>query len=58
MARRRVGIITAGGDAPGMNAAVRAVVRTGIFHGFEMVGFKRAFGGLLDGDYVNMDARS
>ncbi|MBQ3834040.1 MAG: 6-phosphofructokinase [Elusimicrobia bacterium] len=41
-----------------MNAAVRAVVRTGIFFGFEMVGFKRAFGGLLDGDYINMDARS
>lgn len=58
MAKRRIGIITAGGDAPGMNAAVRAVVRTGIFHGFEMVGFKRAFGGLLDGDYINMDARS
>jgi len=58
MAKRRIGIITAGGDAPGMNAAVRAVVRTGIFRGFEMVGFKRAFGGLLDGDYINMDARS
>jgi 6-phosphofructokinase 1 len=58
MANRRVGIITAGGDAPGMNAAVRAVVRTGIYCGFEMVGFKRAFGGLLDGDYINMTARS
>lgn len=58
MANRRVGIITAGGDAPGMNAAVRAVVRTGIYCGFEMVGFKRAFGGLLDGDYINMTART
>jgi len=58
MANRRIGIITAGGDAPGMNAAVRAVVRTGIYCGFEMVGFKRAFGGLLDGDYINMTART
>ncbi len=58
MANKRIGIITAGGDAPGMNAAVRAVVRTGIYCGFEMVGFQRAFGGLLDGDYINMTARS
>ncbi len=58
MANKRIGIITAGGDAPGMNAAVRAVVRTGIYFGFEMIGFQRAFGGLLDGDYVNMTARS
>ena len=58
MANRRIGIITAGGDAPGMNAAVRAVVRTGIYCGFEMVGFRRAFGGLLDGDYINMTART
>lgn len=58
MANRRIGIITAGGDAPGMNAAIRAVVRTGIYCGFEMVGFKRAFGGLLDGEYINMNARS
>ncbi len=58
MANKRIGVITAGGDAPGMNAAVRAVVRTGIFCGFEMVGFKRAFDGLLDGDYINMTART
>ncbi len=58
MSNKRIGIITAGGDAPGMNAAVRSVVRTGIYCGFEMVGFQRAFGGLLDGDYINMTART
>ena len=58
MANKKIGIITSGGDAPGMNAAVRSVVRTGIYAGFDVVGFKRGFKGLLDGEYQNMTVRS
>ncbi|MDD5021501.1 MAG: ATP-dependent 6-phosphofructokinase [Endomicrobiaceae bacterium] len=58
MANKKIGIITSGGDAPGMNAAVRSVVRTGIYSGFDIVGFKRGFKGLLDGEYQNMTVRS
>ncbi|MDR2437684.1 MAG: 6-phosphofructokinase [Endomicrobium sp.] len=55
---KRLGIITSGGDAPGMNAAIRAVVREGIALGYSMVGIKRGFKGLLDDEYVNLTARS
>lgn len=58
MANKKIGIITSGGDAPGMNAAVRSIVRTGIYAGFDVVGFKRGFKGLLDGEYQNMTVRS
>ena len=47
---RRIGVLTSGGDAPGMNAAVRAVVRTAAFHGLETVGIRRGFNGLHDGE--------
>ena len=47
---RRIGVLTSGGDAPGMNAAVRAVVRTASFYGLEVVGIRRGFNGLHDGD--------
>lgn len=47
---RRIGVLTSGGDAPGMNAAVRAVVRTASFHGLEVVGIRRGFNGLHDGE--------
>ena len=46
----RIGILTSGGDAPGMNAAVRAVVRTGLHKGFRMIGIQRGYNGLLDGE--------
>ena len=47
---RRIGVLTSGGDAPGMNAAVRAVVRTAAFNGLEVVGIRRGFNGLHDGE--------
>ena len=45
---KRIGLLTSGGDAPGMNAAIRAVVRTCIFHGIEPVGIMRGYQGILD----------
>lgn len=53
-----IGILTSGGDAPGMNAAIRAVVRTAIANGKRVLGFYRGYRGLLDQDYVELDARS
>ncbi|MCL1972203.1 MAG: 6-phosphofructokinase [Endomicrobia bacterium] len=55
---RRVGLITSGGDAPGMNAAVRAVTRYGISLGYEIIGIRRGFRGLLDDDFVTLSLRS
>lgn len=45
---KRIGVLTSGGDAPGMNAAIRAVVRTAIYHGIEVCGIKRGYAGLLN----------
>ena len=47
---KKIGVLTSGGDAPGMNAAVRAAVRTGISMGMEVYGIERGYEGLLDGD--------
>lgn len=55
---RRIGVLTSGGDAPGMNAAVRAVVRSAIFRGIEVVGIRRGYTGLINGDIVRMDEKS
>ena len=55
---KRIGILTSGGDAPGMNAAVRAVVRTAISQGVECVGIRRGYHGLINGDFVKLDASS
>lgn len=55
---KKIGILTSGGDAPGMNAAIRAVVRTGVYYGLKVVGVKRGYNGLLHGEMVDMDARS
>jgi len=54
---RRIGVLTSGGDAPGMNAAIRAVVRTGIDHGFETFGARHGFAGLIAGSLVPLGAR-
>lgn len=54
----KVGVLTSGGDAPGMNAAIRAVVRTGIYYGMEMAGIIRGFTGILENDIQPMDNRS
>lgn len=55
---KKIGVLTSGGDAPGMNAAIRAVVRTAVSYGMEVVGVKRGFSGLIDEDFVNLDATS
>lgn len=55
---KKIAVLTSGGDSPGMNAAVRAVVRTGIHEGFEMVGSMRGYQGLIDGDIVPLHSRS
>jgi len=55
---RHVAILTSGGDAPGMNAATRAAVRTALAHGLDVSGVTRGFGGLLAGDFLSLDARS
>ncbi|NLZ38167.1 MAG: 6-phosphofructokinase [Firmicutes bacterium] len=51
---RRIGVLTSGGDAPGMNAAIRAIVRKAIYHGLEVLGFRRGFQGLMSGEYTLM----
>lgn len=55
---KKIGVLTSGGDAPGMNAAVRAVTRYAINQGFKVVGFKKGYRGLLAGDYIEMSERS
>jgi len=54
----KIGVITSGGDAPGMNAAIRAVVRTGIYHGLEVFGIMRGYTGMIEDDIVPMHSRS
>jgi 6-phosphofructokinase 1 len=54
----RIGILSSGGDSPGMNAAIRAVVRTGIYHGLEVHGIMRGFQGLIEDDIYRMESRS
>ena len=55
---KRIGVLTSGGDAPGMNAAVRAVVRTAVSQGVECVGIRRGWNGLITSDFVRLDASS
>lgn len=55
---RRIGVFTSGGDAPGMNACVRAIVRTAVAHDLEVIGIRRGYAGMIDGDFVEMDGRS
>ena len=55
---KRIGILTSGGDAPGMNAAVRAVVRTALGKGIECVGIRRGWNGLINSDFFPMDSDS
>ena len=55
---KKIGVLTSGGDAPGMNAAIRAVVRTGIYNGLEVFGVRKGYNGLLNGDIIPMTARS
>lgn len=55
---KRIGVLTSGGDAPGMNAAVRAVVRTAISCGIECVGIRRGWQGLINSDFVQLSSIS
>lgn len=55
---KTIGVLTSGGDAPGMNAAVRAVVRTAISLGMTVKGVRRGYAGLIEDDIFDMDARS
>jgi 6-phosphofructokinase 1 len=55
---KKIAIITSGGDSPGMNAALRSVVRTALFHKIECVGFNRGYQGLIENDYTELKMRS
>jgi 6-phosphofructokinase 1 len=54
----KIGVLTSGGDSPGMNAAIRAVVRTGIYHGMEVYGIMRGYTGMVEDDIVKLEGRS
>ncbi|WEK33722.1 MAG: 6-phosphofructokinase [Candidatus Pseudobacter hemicellulosilyticus] len=54
----KIGVLTSGGDAPGMNAAIRAVVRTGLYYGLEVYGIMRGYAGMIENDIVPMHSRS
>ena len=58
MSVKRIGVLTSGGDAPGMNPCVRAVVRTALYHGIECYGIRRGWNGLINGDIVKLDQKS
>ncbi|KPM47857.1 6-phosphofructokinase [Jiulongibacter sediminis] len=55
---KKVAVFTSGGDAPGMNACIRAVVRGGIYHGLEMYGIRRGYNGMISNDIFPLDSRS
>ena len=55
---KRIGVLTSGGDAPGMNAAVRGVVRTAVNQGIECVGIRRGWSGLINSDFVQLSGSS
>ena len=55
---KRIGVLTSGGDAPGMNAAVRAVVRTATYYGIECIGIRRGWQGLITSDFVKLSSES
>ena len=54
---KTIGVLTSGGDAPGMNAAIRAVVRTAIARGLKVKGIKKGYQGLLNEEIVDMEAK-
>ena len=55
---RKIGVLTSGGDSPGMNAAIRSVVRTCAYHNIECLGIYRGYQGMIEGDFKDMNARS
>ncbi|MFL6192534.1 MAG: 6-phosphofructokinase [Thermoanaerobaculia bacterium] len=54
---KRIAVLTSGGDAPGMNAAIRAVVRAGVHEGWQVLGVRRGFSGLIAGNFASLEAR-
>ncbi len=54
----KIGVLTSGGDAPGMNAAIRAVVRTALYYNLEVTGIKRGYEGIINGEFMSMDRKS
>jgi len=54
----KIGILSSGGDSPGMNAAIRAVVRTGLHYGLEVYGIMRGYSGIVEDDMIKMESRS
>ena len=58
MSIKRIGVLTSGGDAPGMNACVRSVVRTAMYHGIECYGIRRGYNGLISGDIVHLNEKN
>ncbi|MEM2888049.1 MAG: 6-phosphofructokinase [Candidatus Bathyarchaeia archaeon] len=55
---KRIGVVTAGGDAPGMNAAIRSIVRYAVYKQLEVIGFERGYEGIIEGQAKNMGSRS
>jgi 6-phosphofructokinase 1 len=55
---KKIGVLTSGGDSPGMNAAIRSVVRTCAYHNIECVGIYRGYQGMIEGDFIEMGPRS
>ncbi|MBO5837063.1 MAG: 6-phosphofructokinase [Oscillospiraceae bacterium] len=58
MAIKRIGVLTSGGDAPGMNPCVRAIVRTALYRGVECFGIRRGYNGLISGDVLRLDEKN
>ncbi|WP_317896547.1 6-phosphofructokinase [Aurantibacillus circumpalustris] len=55
---KKIGVLTSGGDSPGMNACIRAVVRTALYHNIEVIGFLRGYEGLIDNTYLELKPES
>jgi len=55
---KRIAVFTSGGDSPGMNACIRAVVRTAVYHGIEVYGIMRGYSGMIKGEFVRLDSAS
>src|SRR5688572_26314143 len=55
---KKIAVFTSGGDAPGMNACIRAVVRTALHHKMEVMAIRRGYDGMIDDDFVEMNATS
>ena len=55
---KKIGVLTSGGDAPGMNACIRAIVRCGVNHELAVIGIRRGYAGLLEEDFVKLGSRS